>query len=365
MYKLLRKGNNYKSKMYYFCSTIQPSVQMNRTIEITRRSSVFVGRADELLPELLPDKRVIAISDSNIDRCHHQLLSPYEHILIGIGEQSKTLVTVERVFRALMEMNADRNCFILGIGGGIVTDVAGFVASTYMRGVDFGFVSTTLLGQVDASIGGKNGVNVSGYKNIAGSFNQPHFVVCDVAMLSTLSDREFRAGLAEIIKTAIIGDEPLFRLLENTEFERLRKDEALLRRIVESAVRVKAAIVAADERESGMRRKLNLGHTIAHAIEKSIRGINHGEAVAIGLKFMSSVAERMGVIDNGDAGRIASVLDRFGFDTALPADMRKLLKAIRKDKKRDGDSLHLIVPAAIGDVRDYTFTFGEVEALFL
>ncbi len=351
--------------MYYFCSTIQPSVQMNRTIEITRRSSVFVGRADELLPELLPDKRVIAISDSNIDRCHHQLLSPYEHILIGIGEQSKTLVTVERVFRALMEMNADRNCFILGIGGGVVTDVAGFVASTYMRGVDFGFVSTTLLGQVDASIGGKNGVNVGGYKNIAGSFNQPGFVVCDVAMLSTLSDREFRAGLAEIIKTAIIGDEPLFRLLENTEFERLRKDEALLRRTVESAVRVKAAIVAADERESGMRRKLNLGHTIAHAIEKSIRGINHGEAVAIGLKFMASVAERMGVIDNVDAKRIVSVLDRFGFDTALPADMRKLLKAIRKDKKRDGDSLHLIVPAAVGDVRDYTFTFGEVEALFL
>lgn len=351
--------------MYYFCSTIQPSVQMNRTIEITRRSNVFVGRAEDLLPELLPDGRVIVISDSNIDRCYHRLLSSYEHILIGIGEQSKTFVTVDKVFRALMEIGADRNCFILGIGGGIVTDVAGFVASTYMRGVDFGFVSTTLLGQVDASVGGKNGVNVGGYKNIAGSFNQPHFVVCDISMLSTLPDREFRAGLAEIIKAAIIGDADLFGLLENTAFDRLRKDEELLCRVVESSIRVKAAIVAADERESGVRRKLNLGHTIAHAIEKSVRGVNHGEAVAIGLRYMASVAERMGVLGEEDAKRIASVLDWFGFDTALPADMRKLLKAIRKDKKRDGDSLHLIVPAAIGDVRDYTFAFGEVEALFL
>lgn len=351
--------------MYYFCSTIQPSVQMNRTIHITRRSDVFVGRAEELLPELLPARRVIVISDSNIDRCHHRLVSSYEHILIGIGEQSKTLVTVEKVFRALMDMNADRTCFILGVGGGIVTDVAGFVASTYMRGVDFGFVSTTLLGQVDASVGGKNGVNVGGYKNIAGTFNQPQFVVCDTSMLATLPDREFRAGLAEIIKAAIIGDEPLFRLLENTEFDRLRKDEELLRGVVESAIRAKAAIVAADEREGGVRRKLNLGHTIAHAIEKTVRGINHGEAVAIGLGYMASVAERMGILGKGDAGRVVSVLDRFGFDTALPADMRKLLKAIKKDKKRDGDSLHLIVPAAIGDVRDYTLTFGEVEALFL
>lgn len=351
--------------MYYFCSTIQPSVQMNRTIEITRRSNVYAGRAEELLPKLLPDRRVIVVSDSNIDRCCHRLLAQYEHILIGIGEQSKTLVTVERVFRALMEMNADRNCFILGVGGGIVTDVAGFVASTYMRGVDFGFVSTTLLGQVDASVGGKNGVNVGGYKNIAGTFNQPHFVICDVAMLSTLPDREFRAGLAEIVKAAIIGDEPLFRLLEDATFERLRKDEDLLRGIVESSIRVKAAIVAADERESGERRKLNLGHTIAHAIEKSVRGINHGEAVAAGLAFMATLACRMGVLDCGDAKRVTTLLDRFGFDTTLPADMRKLLKAISKDKKRDGGSLHLIVPAAIGDVRDYTFTFEEIEALFL
>ena len=337
---------------------------MDTTIEIVHRSRVCIGSAGKLLPGLLPERRVIAISDSNVDRCHRRLLSSYEHILIGMGEQSKTLVTVDKVYRALLEMNADRGCFILGIGGGVVTDVAGFVASTYMRGVDFGFVPTTLLGQVDASIGGKNGVNVGGYKNIVGSFNQPHFIVCDISLLASLPDREFRAGLAEIVKTAVVGDGELFSLLEETSFAQLRKDAQLLERAVEAAIRVKASVVESDEREEGERRKLNLGHTIAHAVEKSVRGINHGEAVAIGLGFMASLAGRIGLLDSADAGRITALLGRFGFYTALPADMHRLLKAVEKDKKRSGGSLHLIVPTAIGAVRDCTFTFGEVGALF-
>ena len=146
---------------------------MTSSINITAQSRAYVGNTTELLAQLLPQKRIIVISDSNIDRTNHGLIAPYEHILIGQGEQAKSLTTLDEIYRKLIEMGADRSTFILGIGGGIVTDIAGFVASTYMRGVEFGFVTTTLLGAVDASIGGKNGVNIGGFKNMVGTFSQP------------------------------------------------------------------------------------------------------------------------------------------------------------------------------------------------
>ena len=182
-------------------------------------------------------------------------------MLIGTGQSVKTLQTVERVLRRVIELGVDRKTFVLGIGGGIVTDVAGFAASIYMRGLRFGFVSTTLLGQVDASVGGKNGVNLDGYKNMTGTFTQPDFVVYDPALLRTLPDREFRAGLAEVVKSAIIADAELFARLEQSDFATLRRDTDLLADALSAAVRVKADIVERDERESGERRKLNLGHT--------------------------------------------------------------------------------------------------------
>ena len=146
--------------MFYFCSPIQSNEVMDFSIKVKDYSEVYVGGVAELLPRLLPDKRVIVISDTNIDRYYHSMLEPFDHILIGLGESSKTLLTVDTIYRRLIELGADRSTFILGVGGGIVTDIAGFVAATYMRGIEFGFVSTTLLGQVDASVGGKNGENV-------------------------------------------------------------------------------------------------------------------------------------------------------------------------------------------------------------
>ena len=269
------------------------------------------------------------------------------------------------IYNRLMEMSADRSTFILGIGGGIVTDITGFVASTYMRGVDFGFIPTTLLAQVDASVGGKNGVNVGGYKNMVGTFSQPDFVICDSALLATLSDREFRAGLAEIIKAAVIADPALFALLESHSFEQLRADSALLASVVEAALKVKIDVVATDEREKGLRRVLNLGHTIGHAIEKSTRVYNHGEAVAVGLCCVAEVAERMGKLSHEDLQRIMALCERYNLPICLPEPIDKLLKAIRKDKKRVGDKLHIILPTAIGAVEDMSLSFDEVEKLFI
>lgn len=317
------------------------------------------------MPQLLPERRVIVITDSNIDRCHRALISSYEHIVIGLGEQAKSFATLERIYAQLMDMSADRSTFLLGIGGGIVTDITGFVATTYMRGVEFGFIPTTLLAQVDASVGGKNGVNVGGYKNMVGTFSQPNFVICDVAMLSTLSDREFRAGLAEVIKAAVIADAELFNTLEHSDFEALRSNTTLLQQIVEAALKVKIDIVAQDEREKGLRRVLNLGHTIGHAIEKCAKGYNHGEAVAAGMACATDVAVGQGMLTAEDGERIKALCVRYGLPTALPeGGIAPLLKATRKDKKREGDSLHLILPTAIGEVVDKQLTFNEIEKIF-
>lgn len=334
---------------------------MTKLIEVTSGSRVYMGFAAELLQQLLPKKRVIVISDSNIDRTHHDLIAPYEYILIGQGEQAKSLATLEDIYRKLIDMGADRSTFILGIGGGIVTDIAGFVASTYMRGVEFGFVTTTLLGSVDASVGGKNGVNVGGFKNMVGVFSQPQFVVCDVTLLATLPKREFRAGLAEAIKTAVLGDTELFEILENSSFDAIRNDNELLEEVISRCVRVKASVVAEDEREGGRRRILNLGHTIAHAIEKSSNKMNHGEAVAVGLYHITRSALAQNIIPEGDAKRIFALIEQYGFDTELPAEHKQLLNAIEGDKKRKGDSLHLILPTAIGSVEDRLISFEEMK----
>ena len=336
---------------------------MTNSIKVTDKSAVYVGRTAELLERLLPKKRVIVISDTNIDRTHHNLIAPYEHILIGLGEQAKCLATLDAIYRQLIEMGADRSTFILGIGGGIVTDIAGFVASTYMRGVAFGFITTTLLGSVDASVGGKNGVNVGGFKNMVGTFSQPEFVICDVELLRTLPDREFRAGLAEVIKTAILGDTELFNALEQSLFKELRHDDARLEEIILRSIRVKASVVAEDEREGGRRRILNLGHTIAHAIEKSTSKFSHGEAVAIGLHHITRVALAQGLISANDAERIFALIDRYGFDTTLPIEHKQLLDAIKADKKRSGSTLHLILPTAVGAVEDRLVSFEELNTI--
>lgn len=336
---------------------------MTKQIDVTGGSRVYIGRAKELLQQLLPEKRVIVISDSNIDRTHHDLIAPYEHILIGQGEQAKSLTTLEEIYRQLIELGADRSTFILGIGGGIVTDIAGFVASTYMRGVEFGFVTTTLLGAVDASVGGKNGVNVGGFKNMVGVFSQPQFVVCDASLLATLPQRELRAGLAEVIKTAILGDAELFDILEKSSFGELLANNELLEDVITRCVRVKASVVAEDEREGGRRRILNLGHTIAHAIEKSSNKMNHGEAVAVGLYHITRSALAQKIISEGEAKKIFALIEKYGFDTELPVERRQLLEAIKGDKKRKGDSLHLILPTAIGEVENRVVSYTDLEQI--
>ena len=337
---------------------------MSKIIEVIGESRVYVGNAEVFLKELLPSKRVIVISDSNIDRTHHELISRYEHILIGQGEQAKSLATLDHIYQQLIELEADRSTFILGIGGGIVTDIAGFVASTYMRGVEFGFITTTLLGMVDASVGGKNGVNVGGFKNMVGCFSQPKFVICDVSLLHTLPMREFRAGMAEVIKTAILGDAELFEVLEQNSIDSLRSDDALLEEVVARCISVKASVVSKDEREGGLRRILNLGHTLAHAIEKCSHSFSHGEAVAIGLHRTTAFAIEGQIIAENEGKRILELIEKYGFCIEHNLDHKQLLDAIKSDKKRSSNTIHLIIPTAVGSVEDRVVTFDELQHIF-
>ena len=337
---------------------------MEPIFNVRQQSEIYIGPTSDILPGVLPGGRVVVVSDATIDRLYHPMLAPYDTVLIGLGESIKTLQTVESIYRRFIELGVDRSTFVLGIGGGIVTDVAGFAAATYMRGLDFGFVSTTLLGQVDASVGGKNGVNVDGYKNMAGTFSQPRFGICDPGRLRTLSDREFRAGLAEVVKAAIIADADLFARIEATTFDDLRSDTDLLTDAVSASIRVKADIVERDERESGDRRKLNLGHTLAHAIEKCTNRLNHGEAVAVGTALIADASVKLGVLTAEDRDRIAGVLKKLGFDLTPPVDVKRLLKEVGKDKKNEDGMLRIVVPIGIGDCDVRRMSHDEFAALF-
>lgn len=336
---------------------------MEPSFVIGSRSRIYIGSVSEILPQVLPERRVAAISDAAIDRLYHELLAPYSAVLVGKGESIKTLQTIEGIYRRFLEAGIDRSTFVLGIGGGIVTDITGFAASTYMRGLRFGFIPTTLLGQVDAAIGGKNGVNVDGYKNMAGTFTQPEFVICDPELLTTLPDREFRAGLAEIIKTAIIADAELFARLEAADFAQLRRDKNLLAEVIRAAIRVKVGIVARDERESGERRKLNLGHTLAHAIEKCSVRMNHGEAVAVGIRLIAEAAVKADLLTAVDCERIVALLQKSGFELETPVEMKRMLKEVAKDKKNKDGQLRIVFPTAIGDCTIQTLSPATFAAL--
>jgi 3-dehydroquinate synthase len=330
-------------------------------------SKIVIDTVENSLAALLPvpAENVVIITDANLHRTNRTLVDAHRHIIIGQGETSKTLKTIENIYKKLLELGADRSTFIVGMGGGIVTDITGFVAATYMRGLRFGFVATSLLGQVDACIGGKNGVNFDGFKNIIGTIRQPEFVICDISRLKTLPMKEFRTGLVEVVKAAIVGDKALFELMEAHSPEEIRNDEGLLREIITRSIKVKACIVQRDELEKNERRKLNLGHTFGHAIEKNVPGITHGEAVAAGTVMISDMAVRIGMLSPEDNLRIRGAMARTGISTEHPVEVKKLLAAIRHDKKRESDNIYLSAPTSVGSCEIIKMTLPEFEELFM
>jgi 3-dehydroquinate synthase len=326
------------------------------------KSVVLIGERLENLNNYLPVKTPIIITDANVKRHWGNLFPPGFVITIGTGEEIKTLDTVYGIYDQLLELGADRSSFILGIGGGVVCDVAGYVASTYMRGVRFGFVSTTLLSQVDASVGGKNGVNFGGYKNIVGIFNQPQFVICDQQLLQTLPPEEFHSGFAEIVKHGAIADDQLFSYLEQNWARALAHDPVVIEKVVHESVIIKATIVDRDATEQGERRKLNFGHTLGHAIEKVLQ-VSHGEAVSAGMVLASKLSENNGYLQADDTARLSSLLEKFNLPVRLNFNRQSVMEAVGKDKKREGESLKFVLLKKIGEAVVSEISMRDLEDL--
>jgi 3-dehydroquinate synthase len=268
------------------------------------------------------------------------------------GERHKKLATVEKLAERLSRLGADRNSAIVAFGGGVVGDVTGLLASLYMRGVDVVQIPTTVLAQVDASIGGKTGVNLSAGKNLVGTYHHPRMVLIDPAVLATLSDREFRAGLYESLKCGVIGKPELFRALEKVDVKELRSDPAKLQWVISESVKLKAEVVSSDERENGLRRVLNLGHTIGHALEAETeyRYFLHGEAVAWGMIASAGIAAAVDRIDSTGAARIKDAVRSLGPLPPVQVRSRNILRLLKSDKKTRDGVVHFVLPREIGKV---------------
>ncbi len=334
-----------------------------KTFEIhgsTGDSFIHVGETLRNLEKYIPSENVVFITDNNVKQFYENDFPPHPAITIDTGEKIKTLDTVRDIYEKLVAVGADRSTFIVGIGGGIVCDIAGFVASTYLRGLRFGFVSSTLLSQVDASVGGKNGVNFKDYKNMIGVFNQPEFVICDLNLLNTLPEKEVLCGLAEIVKHAVIGDRHLFAYLEAHYQEALALDNDVIEKLVYDSIIIKSDIVNQDELEKGERRKLNFGHTFGHAFEKTT-GVPHGEAVSAGMVVASKLSVKRGHLSAKDAERIETLLQRIGLPVTIQAERKTVLDALKKDKKRKGDRIYFVLLNEIGNAFVDQMLINELE----
>jgi 3-dehydroquinate synthase len=320
-----------------------------------RTYPIFIGSGLEAkLTEITKDKRAIFITDEEV--APHWLghfAKNSESVTVGSGESTKSFSNLESLLDQLLELNPDRKTLLIALGGGVVGDLTGFAASIILRGVPFIQIPTTLLSQVDSSVGGKTGINTQYGKNLIGSFYQPQAVLIDTNTLNTLPDREVRSGFSEIIKAACIADAEFFAWLEEHHQQILQREPAFLQEAIQRSVAIKAKIVEQDEREAGKRALLNLGHTFGHALEKEFAydgSLTHGEAVAIGTIMAYDYAAREGLCNRADAERVRKLIELSGLVTKPPhwPDAQTMVKAMRQDKKAENGKLTFILPHGIG-----------------
>jgi 3-dehydroquinate synthase len=304
----------------------------------------FEGKISQL-KEIVGSAKTIFVTDENVFAAHEKQFKNKNVIVLKAGEEHKTQATVDGVIAQLIEREADRKTVLVGVGGGVVTDITGYVASIYMRGIAFGFVPTSLLAMVDASIGGKNGIDVGVYKNMVGIIRQPSFLLFDTLLLQTLPDNEWRNGFAEIIKHASIKDAAMFKQLEQNDLAHYQKKKNDLGDLVRRNALLKTKVVQQDEFEKGDRKLLNFGHTLGHALENQY-DLSHGQAISIGMAYASRLSQKNTGFKNVD--RVVNLLGKYGLPTFTEFDKDKVINVLKMDKKKTKDSINFILLEKIG-----------------
>jgi 3-dehydroquinate synthase len=309
---------------------------------------------------LVEKDRSVFITDQHIFDLHKKYFKGTKCIQIPAGESFKVQHIVDQIIEQLISFGVDRQTTIIGVGGGVVTDITGYVASVYMRGIPFGFVPTSILGMVDASIGGKNGIDIGNYKNMVGVIRQPGFLFYDVSLLRSLPSEEWVNGFAEIIKHAAIKDISLFTELEKSSINSYRKNKEALTNLIRRNVMIKSGIVQKDEFESHERRLLNFGHTLGHAVE-NVYKLPHGHAISIGMKAACLISEDM--LNFKGTARVTGLLRQYGLPVDIPVDFGKVVEIMRMDKKKTRDIMHYVLLEKIGNAVIKPIPMNHLEKL--
>lgn len=297
------------------------------------------------LKTIVDKNNAILVTDENVFNAHTQRFRGWNTIVLKPGEEFKVQATVDAVIEQLIAMQADRKTTLVGVGGGVITDITGYVASVYMRGIAFGFIPTSLLALVDASIGGKNGIDVGVYKNMVGVIRQPKFILQDMVFLNSLPQAEWENGFAEIIKHACIKDAAMFRELEANSFRTYQKKKTAICDLVQRNAQIKIKVVQQDEFEKGERRLLNFGHTLGHALENQYE-LSHGQAVAIGMTYACHVSEQLSGFKQ--TAKVVKVLEQYNLPTYASFNKTKAMEVLKMDKKRERKDMNYILLEKIG-----------------
>lgn len=337
---------------------------------MTEKEIKFSGKSvkyrfDANLPELLTkygQEKIVIVTDENVFGFHKELLAGFQVIQIKAGEENKQQPTVDAIINRLLEMHADRQTVIVGLGGGVVTDIAGYVASVFKRGIRLLQAPTSILAMVDAAVGGKNGVDVGPYKNQVGTIYQPEQVIFDYHFLSTLPEAEWRNGFAEIIKHACIKDAAMFNELSQHSLDDYRNKPSLLATLIEKNVAIKIDVVLNDEFETGDRKLLNFGHTIGHAIEAAYN-MPHGQAISIGMVEAGRLSKKINGFEEASQQQMVAILESYGLPVQLNYDKNKIWSLLMNDKKRQKDQISFILLSALGKGIVKNIPLNELQTL--
>lgn len=313
------------------------------------------------LKEFVDVNQSIFLVDENVLAQHQKRFKDWKVIPVKPGEKYKTQATVDSIIKQLIQLGADRKTTLIGVGGGVVTDIAGYVASIFMRGIKFGFVPTTILSLVDASIGGKNGIDVGVYKNMVGTINQPSFILHDLVFLNSLPEIEWRNGFAEIIKHACIKDATMFAALESNNFKKYRSNKILLCDLIQRNALLKTNVVIKDEFETGDRKLLNFGHTFGHAIENTYK-LSHGYAVAVGMVMACMISEKYQNFK--DTNRVVKLIKKYGLPVHQSYNAKKVIDIMKADKKKVKDVINYVLLQKIGKAVAQPIPISEIEDMF-